>query len=76
MKDDIQDACFTVFLQSSFTKPVLDGESVPVDNVQDYSQLKCGESYPSETKMQEVETCIQLGQKSIMHDGHAKGRFL
>ncbi|KAI4338047.1 hypothetical protein L6164_016401 [Bauhinia variegata] len=59
--------------QSSCTKPDLEAESAPVDDVQELSQVNEGESYPTETKTQEVETGIHLGQTSSMHDSHAGG---
>ncbi|KAL1337328.1 hypothetical protein HN51_031997 [Arachis hypogaea] len=59
--------------QSSCTKPDLEAESGPVDNMQEFASLKCGESYPTGTMTQEVETCMRLGQISVMHDSHAGG---
>ncbi|KAI4307024.1 hypothetical protein L6164_030259 [Bauhinia variegata] len=59
--------------QSSCTKPDLEAESAPVDDLQEFSRVNHGESYPTETKMQEVETCIHLGQTSSMLDSHAGG---
>ncbi|MED6223070.1 hypothetical protein PIB30_070423 [Stylosanthes scabra] len=57
--------------QSSCTKPDLEAESGPVDNVQEFASLRCGESYPSGTMTQEVETSMRLGQISVMHESHA-----
>ncbi|KAK7410767.1 hypothetical protein VNO78_01846 [Psophocarpus tetragonolobus] len=59
--------------QSSCTKPDLEAESGPVVNMQEFSPLKCGEAYSNGTGTQEVETCIRLGQTSVMHDSHAGG---
>ncbi|KAK7317073.1 hypothetical protein RJT34_00998 [Clitoria ternatea] len=59
--------------QSSCTKPDLEAESGPVDNTQEFSPLKCGKVHPSGTKIQEVETCIRLGQTSVMHASRAGG---
>ncbi|RDX94314.1 Two-component response regulator-like PRR95 [Mucuna pruriens] len=58
---------------SSCTKPDLEDESGPINNVQEFSPLKCGEAYPNGTKTQEVETCIRLGQTLMMHASHAGG---
>lgn len=60
--------------QSSCTKPDLEAESGPVDDMQEFSPLKGGdEAYPSGTETQEVETCIRLGQTLMMHDSRAGG---
>lgn len=72
MRFHIETAC-CCHLQSSCTKPDLEAESAPVENVQEFAHLKCGDSYGSEKKMQEVETRIHLGQISIVHDNHAGG---
>lgn len=63
-------------MQSSCTKPDLEAESGPVDNMQEFSPLKCGEEYPSGAETQEVETCIRLGQTLVMNGSHAGGKFL
>ncbi|KAF7816622.1 two-component response regulator-like APRR5 isoform X1 [Senna tora] len=67
------ETAYCCLLQSSCTKPDLEAESAPVGNVQESAHKKCGDSYPSEKEMQEVETHIHLGQISIMHDNHAGG---
>ncbi|KAG5031605.1 hypothetical protein JHK82_015207 [Glycine max] len=62
--------------QSSCTKPDCEAESGPVDNIdniQEFSPLKCGEAYPSGTETQQVETSIRLGQTLMMHASHAGG---
>ncbi|CAJ1974483.1 unnamed protein product [Sphenostylis stenocarpa] len=59
--------------QSSCTKPDLEAETGPVDNMQEFSPPKCGEEYPSGAETQEVETCIRLGQTLMMRDSHAGG---
>nr|KYP38611.1 Two-component response regulator-like PRR95 [Cajanus cajan] len=60
--------------QSSCTKPDLEAESGPVDDMQEFSPLKGGdEAYPSGTETQEVETCIRLGQTLMMHDSRDGG---
>ncbi|CAL0327520.1 unnamed protein product [Lupinus luteus] len=59
--------------QSSCAKPDLEAESGAIDNEKEYSPLKCGEAYPSGTRMQEVETCIHLGQTLVTHDSHTGG---
>ncbi|KAK4273831.1 hypothetical protein QN277_017151 [Acacia crassicarpa] len=62
--------------QSSCTKPDLEAESAPMENVEEFSHLRCGDSYPSDEKIQEVEASIHLGHTSIMHDIHAGGSTL
>ncbi|XP_057455221.1 two-component response regulator-like APRR5 isoform X2 [Lotus japonicus] len=59
--------------QSSCTKPELEAESSPVNDMQEFSPLKCGEAHPSGARTQDVDTCIQLGQTSITHDTHVGG---
>lgn len=59
--------------QSSCTKPDLEAESGPVDSMQEFSPLKHGEAYPTETETQEVETSICLGQRLMIHDSDAGG---
>ncbi|KAI9097828.1 hypothetical protein K1719_025599 [Acacia pycnantha] len=59
--------------QSSCTKPDLEAESAPMENVEEFSHLRCGDSYPSDEKIQEVEASIRLGHTSITHDIHAGG---
>lgn len=63
-------------LQSSCTKPELEAESSPVNDMHEFSPLKCGEAHPSGARTQDVDTCIQLGQTSIIHDTHVGGKFL
>ncbi|XP_045811040.1 two-component response regulator-like APRR5 isoform X4 [Trifolium pratense] len=57
--------------QSSCTKPNMEAESGLVDNMQEFSQPKCAEAYPSETKTQDVD--IHLGQALITQDSRAGG---
>lgn len=59
--------------QSSCAKPDLEADSAPVDHVYESSQAKHAEPYPSETKIQEVEMCIQADQTLTVHDNHAGG---
>lgn len=63
-------------MQSSCTKPDLEAESGPVDNMQEFSPVQRGEEYPSGAETQEVETCIRLGRTLMTNDSHAGGRFL
>ncbi|KAE9608808.1 putative response regulator and transcription factor RR-A-type family [Lupinus albus] len=58
---------------SSCTKPDLEVESDPVETLRESSPLTCGEACPSGTNIQEVETCIRLGQTLIKHDSHDGG---
>ncbi|XP_028790773.1 two-component response regulator-like PRR95 isoform X2 [Neltuma alba] len=62
--------------QSSCTKPDLEAETAPTENVEEFAHLRCGDSCPSDEKIQEVETCIHLGLTSIVHDNHAGGSTL
>ncbi|KAI5405387.1 two-component response regulator-like APRR9 isoform X1 [Lathyrus oleraceus] len=57
--------------QSSCTKPNMEAESGLVDNMQEFTQLKCAEACPSELKTQEFD--IRLGQTLITQDSHAGG---
>ncbi|WJX40604.1 hypothetical protein P8452_28059 [Trifolium repens] len=57
--------------QSSCTKPNMEAESGLVDNMQEFSQLKCADAYPSETKTQDVD--IHLGQALITQDSRTGG---
>ncbi|CAI8598624.1 unnamed protein product [Vicia faba] len=57
--------------QSSCTKPNMEAESGLVDNMQEFTQLKCAEACPSEIKTQEFD--IRLGQTLITQDSHAGG---
>lgn len=75
MRFHIEIACCCL-LQSSCTKPDLEAESAPGENVQECAHLRCSGSYPSEEKVQEVETCIHLGQTSIWNDNQGGGKFL
>lgn len=50
----------------------METESGQVDDVHEFSPIKCGETYPSGVKTQE----IHLGQTLITHDDHAGGKFL
>jgi hypothetical protein len=59
--------------QSSCTKPNMEAESGLVDNMQEFSQLKCADAYPSETKTQDVD--IHLGQALITQDSRTGGKF-
>lgn len=60
--------------QSSCTRPNMEAESGLVDNMHEFSQLKCAEAYPSEIKTRELD--IHLGQAVIAQDSHAGGKFL
>ncbi|CAK8567706.1 unnamed protein product [Lathyrus sativus] len=57
--------------QSSCTKPNMEAESGLVDNMQEFTQLKCAEACPSEIKTHEFD--IHLGQTLIAQDSHAGG---
>lgn len=57
--------------QSSCTRPNMEAESGLVDNMHEFSQLKCAEAYPSEIKTRELD--IHLGQAVIAQDSHAGG---
>ncbi|KAI9110702.1 hypothetical protein K1719_018140 [Acacia pycnantha] len=54
-------------------KSDLEAESAPADQMYESSQLKHVEPYPRETKMQEVEMSIQVGQTLTVHDNHPGG---
>lgn len=59
--------------QSSCTKPELEAESAPAENVQEFSQPKRAKSFPSDIIFQNDEAYSNFGQKFSMHGGEAEG---
>lgn len=59
--------------QSSCTKPELEVESAPVENMQECSQPKWGKLFPSDIVLQKDEACINMGQKLLVHEREAGG---
>ncbi|KAF5450515.1 hypothetical protein F2P56_030857 [Juglans regia] len=57
--------------QSSCTKPELETESGPKDNMKEFSQPRWGKLFPSEIISQNNEACIHLGHNFPMHETEA-----
>jgi pseudo-response regulator 5 len=75
MKFHTDSACLCL-LQSSCTKPELEVESAPMENIQEFSQPKWGKLFPSDTVLQKDEACINMGQKLLVHESEAGGKHL
>ncbi|KAJ7959435.1 Two-component response regulator-like [Quillaja saponaria] len=57
--------------QSSSTKPELEVESAPVENLQDFSNFKRGKSNMSDTEVKADKTHVHLSQTLIFDESHA-----
>ncbi|KAG7980466.1 hypothetical protein I3843_05G183800 [Carya illinoinensis] len=57
--------------QSSCTKPELETEGGPMDNMKEFSQPRWGKLFPSEIISQNNEACIHLGHNFPMHETEA-----
>ncbi|XP_059459357.1 two-component response regulator-like APRR5 isoform X3 [Corylus avellana] len=59
--------------KSSCTKPELEVESAPMENMQEFSQPKWGKLFPSDIVLQKDEACINMGKKFLVHESEAGG---